>query len=265
MDSDNVERWDILKNVIQMFEKDSIEILTAESSHSFPLHSHESFCLGVVNQGKVHFQVGDQEKILSKGMNYLIPSNIGVIITPVEKRYGYTTICFKNQFKEYLMNYDYDEYFPKLHAYDQIHDLCDAYINGSSSQFFMDGIISILKRHMLEKTTVPSMDEDLMECAKKYIRNHIYEPFDLDSLAEYVHISKYHFIRKFKKQTGVTPNQYYIQAKISAAKQALKQNEKETDVAIDLNFSDQSYLCNVFKKQMGISMKDFKKNYTSIE
>ena len=102
------------------------------------------------------------------------------------------------------------------------------------------------------------------EILKEYIRQHLYEPFNLEQVASYLHISKYHFIRKFKQKVGVTPNQYYIQAKIYAAKQALKQNEKETDVAANLNFSDQSYLCNVFKKQMGISMKDFKQNFVQL-
>ena len=32
-------------------------------------------------------------------------------------------------------------------------------------------------------------------------------------------------LRKFKQKVGVTPNQYYIQAKIHAAKQALKEND----------------------------------------
>lgn len=243
-----------------MFEKDSIELLQAESSHTFPLHSHECVCLGVVNGGKVKFQIGDQEKVLEKGMNFLIPSNVGVTITALQ-RYAYTTICFKADKKEYLMNYDYEDYFPNISKEGTIMSLCEKFKADGDSEYYMNQMVSILRPYMLEKKKKSEEVYDEIEKAKEYIRKHIYEHFNLDELAEYIHMSKYHFIRKFKKETGVTPNQYYIQAKLFAAKNALKQNEKETDVAANLNYTDQSYLCNVFKKQMGISMKEFKSNY----
>lgn len=252
-----------MKNIITMTEKDSIEILRAESNHTFPLHSHESFCFGVVHNGKVIFEIGNQKKTLSKGMCYIIPSNIGVCITPLE-RYAYTTICFKNDKKEQLMNYYYEEYFPDISAEEQISQLCHNYVDGKTAQYFMHEIHSILEPYMLEKEYKFAKDDELILQSKEYIKQHIYEPFNLEQVADYLHISKYHFIRKFKQKVGVTPNQYYIQVKIFAAKQALKQNEKETDVAANLNFSDQSYLCNVFKKHMGISMTDFKQNFVQL-
>lgn len=252
-----------MKNFITMIEKDSIEILKAESNHTFPLHSHESFCFGIVHQGRVIFEISNHKKILSKGMCYIIPSNVGVIITPLE-RYAYTTICFKNDKKDSLMNYQYEEYFPCISVEDQILQLCNRYLNGESATSFMSQIHSLLEPYRAPLTCNKKSDDYLILQGKEYIRQHLYEPFNLEQVADFLHISKYHFIRKFKQNVGVTPNQYYIQAKIYAAKQALKQNEKETDVAANLNFSDQSYLCNVFKKQMGISMKDFKQNFVQL-
>lgn len=252
-----------MKNVITMIEKDSIEILRAESKHTFPLHSHESFCFGVVHKGNVIFEIGNQKKSLSKGMCYIIPSNVGVSITPLE-RYAYTTICFKNDKKDFFMNYHYEEYFPQISAEEQISQLCNHFIDGETATYFMNEIYSILEPYMLTKENRLESDDELILQGKEYIRQHLCDRFNLEQVADYLHISKYHFIRKFKQQVGVTPNQYYIQAKIFAVKQALKQNEKETDVAANLNFSDQSYLCNVFKKQMGISMKDFKQNFVQL-
>lgn len=252
-----------MKNFITMIEKDSIEILKAESNHTFPLHSHESFCFGIVHQGRVIFEIGNQKKVLSKGMCYIIPSNVGVSITPLE-RYAYTTICFKNDKKNALMNYEYHEYFPCIFIEDFLVNLCNHYLNGETAAYFMNQIHSILEPYRTQKTYSSISDVDFILQGKEYIKQHLHEPFNLEQVASYLHISKYHFIRKFKQHVGVTPNQYYIQAKIYAAKQALKQNEKETDVAANLNFSDQSYLCNVFKKQMGISMKDFKQNFVQL-
>ena len=73
-----------MKNKITMVEKSYIEILVAKSGQSLPLHSHECFCLGMVQRGTVTFRIGDQEKVLTRGMAYLIPSNVGVTITTKE-------------------------------------------------------------------------------------------------------------------------------------------------------------------------------------
>lgn len=247
-----------------MLERDSIELLRADSSHAFPLHSHECFCLGVVDRGRVRFTIGTQEKLLLPGMIFLIPSNVGVVIEPVE-RYGYTTICLKNTLRDAMMAYDYPAFFPALgpDGAARLTALCDAYRAGGAQQNFLAGIDALLAGHRRERPG-PGPADAAVEQAKAYIRAHTHEKFDLDVLAEVVHLSKYHFIRVFKAQLGVTPHQYYIQAKIFAAKRALTQNESEADVATELNFADQSHLCRVFKRQMGISMRDFKNSYRKL-
>jgi len=39
-----------MKNYINFYEKGSIEIVFGQSSHCFPLHSHESFCVGIITK-----------------------------------------------------------------------------------------------------------------------------------------------------------------------------------------------------------------------
>lgn len=246
-----------------MFEKESIEILTADSEHSLPLHSHECFCFGVVNLGEVHFKIGDKEKLIRVGDAFLIPSNVGVTIT-CKERYGYITVCMKNEIKDALMQFDYSDYFMDSVDLDRIEKVCHKFINGGSRDEFLDAIEGYLQQVQKEKSMEQREEDDTIDKAMEYIKQHVYEEFCLDDVCDYVHVSKYHFIRIFKKRTGVTPNQYYIQAKLYLAKQMLRQNEKETDVAAELNFTDQSYLCHLFKKRMGISMSDFKNGYQNV-
>lgn len=252
-----------MKNKIQMFEKDSIEILIAESEHTLPLHSHECFCFGIVFSGEVHFRINDQEKLLKKDDLFIIPSNVGVTINAKE-RYGYITMCLKNDIKDSLMQFDYKDYFMNVESPDCIYEACDAFVNGGSRDEFLKSILPFLMRVQTEKSLDEKKNDEVVNKAMEYIKSHVYDDFNLDEICEYVHVSKYHFIRIFKKRMGVTPNQYYIQAKLFVAKQMLKQNEEEKNVAAELNFTDQSYLCNVFKKRMGISMKEFKENYQNV-
>ena len=264
-----------VKNDIKMYEKGSIEILHAKSQQSLPLHSHECFCFGVVLGGEADFIIGDKKKFLREGMTFLIPSNTGVTIdTP--NGYSYITICLKNEIKDRLMQYSYNNFFPQggerkcdpesENAAASINDICVRFIEDGCEERFLDSIAEYIYAGADKdcRPAADARDKEFFMQGEAYIKSHLTEKFDLDELSSYVHVSKYHFIRIFKKYAGVTPNQYYNQAKLFKVKQKLRENEKESDVAADLNFPDQSYLCNMFKRHMGISMKDFKNNIRSI-
>lgn len=81
---------------------------------------------------------------------------------------------------------------------------------------------------------------------------------DVDSLAKKFHLSKYHFIRKFRKQTGISPKAYVRLNKIEKAKNDLKQGKKSiTDVTYAYGFCHLSHFSNTFKKFYGISPKEY--------
>jgi len=250
-----------MKNEIHMFERDDIEILNAKSKHTFPLHSHESFCVGIVMEGIVTFCIDGIEKELHKNDVYIIPSNTGVTISSLEE-YEYTTICIKHHNRDELLKYDVADYFPANIGTSELLALCELYKEGLDCAEFICGVILVLSNVLIEKDLAEEQSQlDYIIEAKQYIRSRLDEPFNLDDLSEYVHISKYYLIRNFKKSTGVTPNQFYIQSKMYEIKKAIKENRKETQVAAELSYADQAHMCKQFKKQMGITIQDYKKNY----
>jgi AraC-like DNA-binding protein len=115
----------------------------------------------------------------------------------------------------------------------------------------------ILKEEQIHKEQPVS---DAIRKAAEHIRKLNGKKFDLNYIAVAVNLSKYHLIRQFKKEMGVTPNQYYIQNKLRIVKAELLAEQPETDIATELNYADQSHLCRQFKKMMGISPQDYKRN-----
>lgn len=249
-----------MKNEIDFFEKNSIEILFARSNHSFPLHSHECFCFGIVEEGEVTFTINGMQKTLCPGMAYIIPSNIGVIIQ-AEKQYRYITICIKSKWKERLKHLEFHNYFLTFSSSEEVRRLCADYIRNGSAEDFISSVTNLIKPLVEAKAYKDPERNELVESAINYIRNHAYEKFSLDALADTIHVSKYYLVRLFKKEMGVTPNQYYIQVKMYFIKKGIMNYPKEIDLAMDLDFNDQSHLCNLFKKQMGISLQDYKKSF----
>jgi AraC-like DNA-binding protein len=203
--------------------------------------------------------------MLCQGMAFIIPSNIGVSIQ-AEGHYRYITICMKNKWKEYLKHLEFKNYFLTFSTSEKIHRMCTNYIKNGSAKTFVQSIIVLMHpvtvkcSKKFEKKEINS----IVKAAGEYIFKHADEKFNLDALAGTAHASKYYLVKLFKKEMGVTPNQYYIQAKIRMAKKKIIDQQKEVDVATELNFNDQSYLCNLFKRQMGISLQNYKKSFRKL-
>ena len=87
------------------------------------------------------------------------------------------------------------------------------------------------------------------------------ENITIDSLAEQLGLNKFHFIKKFKTATDMTPYQFIIKKKLERSKSLLKlDNLSLTDITFMLNFSDQSHFSNSIKKMYGMSPNAFRKS-----
>lgn len=75
----------------------------------------------------------------------------------------------------------------------------------------------------------------------------------IDEMADMVHISKYHFIRSFKQEIGLTPHQFQLQNRIRKAKLLLRQDKTITETALDAGFYDQSHFIKQFEKAVGMT------------
>ena len=85
-----------------------------------------------------------------------------------------------------------------------------------------------------------------------YIRRNLHERLDIDNLANMAFISRDHFIRIFKEETGSTPVQYITQRKIERAELMLSTEEMPVkSIAYSLGFDDHSYFNRLFKKIVG--------------
>jgi AraC-like DNA-binding protein len=249
-----------MKNDIKFYEKGSVEIVYGQSRHCFPLHSHESFCVGAITKGTAIFTINNNKRLLKESMAFIIPSNTGISII-ADSEYNYITICFKNELKRQVENIKFNNYFIEFKFSKEILVLCDEFkINNDENQF----LNSILK--LINSAIEPvfplkrSKSNEIVLLICEYIKENAAEKFDLDKLAKSFYLSKYHLIRIFKKEMGVTPNQYYIQAKMRIIKAKIFNVQSKTNLATSLNLSDQSHLCKLFKKQMGISILDYKNN-----
>lgn len=94
-----------------------------------------------------------------------------------------------------------------------------------------------------------------------YIEAHIGEQILVEDLAEHVHMSKYHFLRKFKELTGMTVHSFINSKRLIKASEGLKAGNSISQVYQDSGFSDYSSFLRNFKKTFGVPPGKYKDFY----
>ena len=89
--------------------------------------------------------------------------------------------------------------------------------------------------------------------SRYYIGKHFSEDINLDKIAAKALISKFHFIRLFKKYYGRTPNQYLQEVRIEKAKKLLGKGNSINDVCNAIGFASKTSFISLFKKMTGVT------------
>lgn len=95
---------------------------------------------------------------------------------------------------------------------------------------------------------------------KQYIKTYWKEPFNADKIAKAACLSKSHFTKLFKRHTGVTPYEYYINFKISKLKEMLLDTNLSIAQAFEAcNMNYNGHSARLFRKKVGVSPSAYRK------
>ncbi|WP_341914894.1 AraC family transcriptional regulator [Ferrovibrio terrae] len=98
-----------------------------------------------------------------------------------------------------------------------------------------------------------------------HIAAHATEPLDLAQLAGIACMSKYHFLRSFRRSVGVTPHQYLLGLRLRlAARRLLSSTEPVSSIAFDTGFGDLSTFNANFRAQFGTSPGSFRRAHSKL-
>lgn len=102
--------------------------------------------------------------------------------------------------------------------------------------------------------------------AVDYIISRVHSRILIDEAAEYLKISPAYLSRLFKQETGVAFSEYVNNLKIEEASSLLLFTEySDLEISNLLGFSSQSHFIKIFRKQMGLTPKQYKKQYKVLD
>ncbi len=104
-----------------------------------------------------------------------------------------------------------------------------------------------------------SEDKDMVRETIVFMRDSINDRLAVADFASRYQLSMSHFSSLFRKATGMSPMEYFIQLKIQWACQLLFNSKvKIKDIARDIGYDDPYYFSRLFKKMMGISPERYR-------
>ncbi len=89
--------------------------------------------------------------------------------------------------------------------------------------------------------------------ARDYLDSHLSEDVELAAVARVAGLSRSHFIRAFRQETGLTPHAYLMDRRFRTASRLLGRGGAPSDVAAACGFFDQSHLNRAFKARMAVT------------
>lgn len=119
-----------------------------------------------------------------------------------------------------------------------------------------------IARHYTEPTSRKKTSKSLnhIRLAIGYINSHLSDRLSSDAISFEVGLSRYHFLREFKKITGYTLVSFINNMRCEKARALLSGTSLTiTDICSECGFENNSYFTRVFRKETGMSPSEYRK------
>lgn len=243
----------------------------------FPNHFHDYYVIGFIENGQRYLRckscdhtvnAGDIvifnprdthtcEQVDGKALDYRclnIPYDImqsAVFEITGEKKLPYFTqnVLYRSELSECLR------------------DLHQMIMNGESDfrkeELFLFLIEQLLTEYADAQPT-PFYNESSLQITLicDYLDKNYAQTITLDELSALAGLSKYHLLRSFTREKGISPYNYLETVRIGSAKKLLENGTPPIEAAVQTGFSDQSHFSNFFKKLIGLTPKQYMKIFT---
>lgn len=125
---------------------------------------------------------------------------------------------------------------------------------------FAAAAIRALSGESAAAARVSARDERRISRTLRHIERHADQAIDLDQLADIAAMSKYHFLRIFRRTVGMTPYRFLVSIRLRrAALRLLTSPDTVSRIAFDSGFGDLSTFNNTFRASFGTSPLAFRR------
>lgn len=147
----------------------------------------------------------------------------------------------------------------------EMRELFNKVLNWRSQAVTNEHQISVELHQILAELAQPKQSQLMsgdhpVSVALNYVQEHYAESIDVELLASLTHMSRYHFIRVFKRHINSTPHEYLVIFRLKQAKQLLQTTLlTNEEIAFRCGFNSASHFARSFRSHHKISPQAFRK------
>lgn len=250
--------------------------------HAYDPHWHDSYLVGITEQGLQQFNCRRQQHNSTPGKVFLLePGDIHDGTAPEAGGFTYRTLYLDPRWLDRELRAQFEEApdnaqlsFAATLAEDP--RLAIATANAFEAmhhdelrivrQTALDHLLANLTSHLRWRTLItPDPRLPLVaQRARDYLHSHLHQDIGLDDLARVTGVDRFRLSRAFKAAFGMAPHAYLIQLRLTRARQLLARGEAPVSVAAALGFADQSHLGRWFQRAYRMTPADYRRRCSNV-
>ncbi|MFJ8313690.1 MULTISPECIES: AraC family transcriptional regulator [unclassified Streptomyces] len=243
------------------------------TDHVYPMHTHETWTLLIVDDGMVRYDLDRQEHGALDQMVTLLPPHVPHNGRPVtsdgfRKRVVYLS---SSQLEDSLVGLAVDS--PVLHdplLRRRIHQLHLA-LEHRGDELEAESRLAIVSErlrdhlHKRVEARLPVSDAGIAYRLRELLDEKFVEGISLQEASETLHVHPAHLVRVFSREFGMGPHQYLTGRRVDHARRLLLGGMAPRVVAVTAGFYDQSHFNRHFKRTLGISPGRYARSGTALK
>lgn len=248
-------------------------------SQRFSRHVHDTFCIGVIEEGAQRFYRSGGDHIAPKGDIIVVNADdVHTGCSAVENGWAYRAIyphpeLFRTLSRDMQQGNGTVPWFPAAVLHDpglaQQLQLAFKLLEQPGNTLFTETLLfSSLSWMMLRysktrqtPTTQPLSALRVLR-TKELLDSCPEQEWSLTALAQMAELSPWHYLRQFKALVGIPPHAYQVQARLRKARALLLQGNPIATASTLSGFSDQSHFSRHFKSAFGVTPGVFAQGMT---